>query len=197
MNNKSEIVRLAEKKVNLLEYFNTYVVGEVTIGVHKQVVKPIQKGGSTICPLHAETDASFKIFEKNGMLLYHCFGCGAGGTVVDLYRRIESEKRGVSISKNDAAHSLLKLYGYEQLASEAIKDVDPLKVALEKIRGYKKVNLNPTFNIITFKQQNKRIMSVQDLNSKAKQFGQLDRMLSAYVLENEETEQVGVCSRHF
>ena len=178
---KSEIVRLAESKVDLIEYFNTYVVGEVTIGNHKQIVRPIQKGGSTICPLHAETDASFKVFVKNGLTLYHCFGCGAGGTVVDLYRRIEGEKKGVSLSKDDAAKSLLTLYGFEEIAQEAIQDVNPLKIALDKVRSYNKVDMNPTFNILTFKEQNAKILSQSNVSRKVQQLGQLDRMLSAYV----------------
>ena len=184
---KSEIVRLAESKIDLLEYFNTYVVGEITIGNHRQVVKPIQKGGSTICPLHAETDASFKVFQKNGLTLFHCFGCNVGGSVVDLYRRIEGQKKGVSMSKDDAARSLLSLYGFEEIAKEALQDVNPLNVALEKIRGFKKVETNQTFNIITFNQQNNKIRLQTDTERKIKQFGQLDRMLSAYVETMNET----------
>lgn len=184
---KSEIVRLAESKVDLIEYFNTYVVGEVKIGNHRQVVKPIQKGGSTICPLHAETDASFKVFQKNGLTLFHCFGCNTGGSVVDLYRRIEGQKKGVSMSKDDAAKSLLSLYGFEEIAQEALQDVNPLKLALEKIRGFKKVEINQTFNIITFNQQNNKIRLQTDTERKIKQFGQLDRMLSAYVETMNET----------
>lgn len=178
---KSEIVRQAESKVNLIDYFNTYVVGEVEINGHRQTIRPIQKGGSSLCPLHSETDASFKVFEKNGMLLYHCFGCGAGGSVVNLYRRIEGQRRGVNLSLDESAKRLLSLYGYEKIANDALKGENPLNKALDKVKGYDKIDIPETFNLITFRQQNDKISKMSDVKYKIKQLGMLDRMLSAYV----------------
>ena len=186
---KSKIVRLAEEKVNFVDYFNTYVTGEVTIGNHRQYVQAIKMGGSTICPLHAETDASFKIFQKNGLTLFHCFGCNTGGTVVDLFRRIESEKRGSNLSKDEAAASLLKLYGYEEDVADVIKDIDPLQEALNKVNNYKNVTINKTFNFGLFRKQNDKILkSGGTETSKIKQYGEIDRMISAYVLINSEVD---------
>lgn len=40
-----------------------------------------------LCPFHDETEGSFVISpEKN---LFHCLGCGVGGTVVDLVMRMD------------------------------------------------------------------------------------------------------------
>ena len=184
MEHKSEIVKLAEQKVNLLDYFNTYVIGEVQIGNHCQMVTPVKIGGSTLCPFHAETDASFKVYESNGMLMFHCFGCGVHGTVVGLYRKVAAQS-GVSLSQDESAKRLLRLYGYEQLATEALKDINPLSEALKKVRSYSVVETSPTFNIAMFRQQNDKIRGMQDVNQKVKQFAMLDRTLSAYASKDD------------
>ena len=41
-----------------------------------------------LCPFHSEKTPSF--FVNPGMQLYHCFGCGAGGTVIHFIEHIEN-----------------------------------------------------------------------------------------------------------
>lgn len=183
---KSQIVRLAEEKIDFIDYFNKYVVGEYEVQGHRQYISPIQVGGATICPLHAETDASFKVFKKNNLTLFHCFGCECGGTVVDLFRRIESQRRGITYSKDEAAKNLLKLYGFNEDIEEAVKDVDPFKEALEKVRNCSKSTINPTFNLGIFKRENDKIKKM-DLPIRKKRYAEIDRMISAYVLINNES----------
>lgn len=182
---KSQIVRLAEEKVDFIDYFNKYVVGESVVQGHRQYISPIQIGGATICPLHAETDASFKVFKKNDLVLFHCFGCDCGGTVVDLFRRIEYQKRGITYSKDDAAKNLLKLYGFDEDIEEAIKEVDPLKEALIKVKGYSESHINTTFNLGKFKRENEKIGRLS-IPLRKKRYADIDRMISAYVLINNE-----------
>ena len=47
------------------------------VGVH------VGRGGFACCPLHGEKGPSLKVYDdpKRG---WHCFGCGRGGTVIDL-----------------------------------------------------------------------------------------------------------------
>ena len=40
------------------------------------------RGGFILCPFHHEKTPSCKIYEENNH--WHCFGCGAGGDVIDL-----------------------------------------------------------------------------------------------------------------
>ena len=40
----------------------------------------INRHGFCICPLHGDTDASFKLYDDN----WHCFGCHKGGDVITL-----------------------------------------------------------------------------------------------------------------
>ncbi len=49
-------------------------------------LKPAGTEMKGLCPLHHEHTASFFVSEARG--LYHCFGCGRGGDVIDLVRRI-------------------------------------------------------------------------------------------------------------
>ena len=40
-----------------------------------------------VCPFHDETEGSFTVYEDSQR--FYCFGCGAGGDVLDFVRRIE------------------------------------------------------------------------------------------------------------
>ncbi|MCB0309530.1 MAG: DNA primase, partial [Bdellovibrionales bacterium] len=49
-------------------------------------VLPLKKSGrsfSGLCPFHQEKTPSFTVSEDKQ--LYHCFGCGAGGTVYNFF----------------------------------------------------------------------------------------------------------------
>ena len=40
-----------------------------------------------LCPFHSETTPSFRVNDAKG--LFHCFGCGAAGDVLDYLREAE------------------------------------------------------------------------------------------------------------
>jgi phage/plasmid primase-like uncharacterized protein len=48
-----------------------------------------------ICPFHSEKSPSFTVYKER----YHCFGCGAGGDVVDFIENIENISRADAIAK--------------------------------------------------------------------------------------------------
>lgn len=53
----------------------------------------VDRQGWACCPFHHEAKPSLKVYEgKNG---WHCFGCNAGGSVIDLVMKLE----GVSFSQ--------------------------------------------------------------------------------------------------
>ncbi len=39
-----------------------------------------------LCPFHSDTNPSLSISQKNGIWLWHCFGCHKGGTLIDFLR---------------------------------------------------------------------------------------------------------------
>src|ERR1700756_5346373 len=56
-----------------------------------------------LCPFHNEKTASFTVNLERGF--FHCFGCGAGGTVFDFLMKSEG------LTFPEALHSLAKRYG--------------------------------------------------------------------------------------
>ena len=49
------------------------------------------------CPLHEDSNPSLKVDNKNGSLVFYCFGCGAGGSVIDLEIRLKGCDKGEAI----------------------------------------------------------------------------------------------------
>lgn len=48
-------------------------------------IKRKRNGFTALCPLHSEGTNSFNVKGP----LFHCFGCGAGGTVIDFMMKLE------------------------------------------------------------------------------------------------------------
>ena len=52
---------------------------------------PVKRGGFIVCPFHGDHDASLKIYsQRGGHAGWHCFGCGAGGSVIDFVMKYDS-----------------------------------------------------------------------------------------------------------
>lgn len=62
-----------------------------------------------LCPWHPERTASLSVNEERG--LFHCFGCGASGSVIDLVARFEK------ITPKDAAEMLSRDFGISGASS--------------------------------------------------------------------------------
>ena len=58
-----------------------------------------------LCPFHSEKTPSFTV--DPGLGLFHCFGCGVGGTVYDFLMRIEA------LTFPEAVERLARITGYE------------------------------------------------------------------------------------
>src|SRR5271169_5504119 len=56
-----------------------------------------------LCPFHEEKTPSFSVNLERGF--FHCFGCGAGGTVFDFLMKLEG------LAFPEAMQSLAKRYG--------------------------------------------------------------------------------------
>jgi DNA primase len=73
-----------------------------------------EKGAQLVghCPFHSESKASFKVTLKRN--IWHCFGCGIGGDVIDLVRYQEgfTEDRRAS-DRRKAALLIAEWYGIE------------------------------------------------------------------------------------
>jgi DNA primase len=71
-----EAIRLIKDRVDLVE-----VVGRIT---------PLKKAGTSykgLCPFHKEKTPSFHVVPAKG--IFHCFGCGEGGSAIDFVMKSE------------------------------------------------------------------------------------------------------------
>ncbi len=72
-----------------------------------------------LCPFHGEKTPSFHVYEDH----YHCFGCGAHGSVIDFF--MQSEK----VSFREAVESLAARAGM------SLPQVSPQAAARDRRRG--------------------------------------------------------------
>lgn len=72
----TNIVRLIREQCNIVEVIGAYVQ-----------LLPAGKNYKALCPFHREKTPSFFANPEKGF--WHCFGCGAGGDVLDFMQRIE------------------------------------------------------------------------------------------------------------
>ena len=76
------------------------------VDVVSQYVRLVKKSGNNLfglCPFHSEKTPSFSVNTERQ--IYHCFGCGAGGGVINFIREIEN------LSYADAVHFLARRVG--------------------------------------------------------------------------------------
>ncbi|PGF05157.1 CHC2 zinc finger domain-containing protein [Bacillus toyonensis] len=77
-----------------------------------------------ICPFHDDNDASLGLFKDKHdkeVKIFHCFGCGAGGDIVQFHRRLVNITEHRSISVDTASKEVANLYGIE-INEEAIEE---------------------------------------------------------------------------
>lgn len=71
-----ETLQAIRDRISLVEVVSTYVS-----------LKRAGRNHLGLCPFHAEKTPSFTVNEERG--LFHCFGCGVGGTIFNFVMRIE------------------------------------------------------------------------------------------------------------
>lgn len=116
------IINYVAAHASIIDYYDNQ------IGVLNQKYK--EKSWQTVkvvvCPLHNDHDASLGLMRdrnNKGVLRYHCFGCGATGTVVNLHQHITKQKTGKTLSLLEAARELATLYNIE-VDEDSLDSVD-------------------------------------------------------------------------
>jgi len=73
-----------------------------------------------LCPLHDEDTPSFRYYDETNT--FYCFGCRAGGDVINLHRKFMGQKNGEEISFIDAVKFIKEYFiDGKELAGEVKK----------------------------------------------------------------------------
>jgi DNA primase len=102
---KREVIERIREAVDIVELIGSYV--------------PLKKVGTRyrgLCPFHLEKNPSFYVDAERGM--FHCFGCGAGGTAITFLMKYEN------LSFPEAVRVLGERFGI-QITEEKNKPEEP------------------------------------------------------------------------
>lgn len=103
---------------------------------YERYIKPLDKRFSeyslhssrtVICPLHDDTDPSLGLINHRFLTdvkIYHCFGCGASGTIIRLHQFIEELYHGRRLTEQESCNELADLFGISLEDFEEIADDD-------------------------------------------------------------------------
>ena len=98
----------------------------------------------TICPMpdHSDSSPSFHItyYEDSGVWIYHCFGCGAKGTIIDFCEHYYD-----LANANEAVMWICNKYGFKEskdLVIDGLRDIKKKINMQKKIEDINMVNSN-------------------------------------------------------
>jgi len=82
--------------------------------------------GFCICPFHGDTEPSLSITQKEDGWVFHCFGCKAGGTIVQFYMRFYGE------SKLSAVKHICRDFGIKSDISLVSKSIGQINTSIDR-----------------------------------------------------------------
>jgi len=112
------------KKINLVEF------------IEKETGKKLKKSHdrySCICPMpfHKDSQPSFNVYKDNSgyfgdCWIYHCFGCGSGGTIIDFCMNYKSLEY-----PSEAILYLIEKLGMKNLYEIAVRAIKDAKIDID------------------------------------------------------------------
>lgn len=137
-----------KKKITVPMYFyeiilpnlKDYYYGDYTVDFD---VTPVAK-----CPLHDEDTPSMRYYDETNS--FYCFGCGAGGDVINLHRLFMEKNNGIKPSARDAVDFLYK-YFIEGQESTVVPIIEEKKERLNEPKDivrldYYRINLEKSLS---------------------------------------------------
>lgn len=94
---------MSDSLPSIVEYFNTMIFPRFPhLGMFSE------EGGKVVCPFHDDINPSMGIIP--GTEVFHCFGCGAHGNVIELHRRF-LQTLGYTLSTEESLTDLTDAFG--------------------------------------------------------------------------------------
>lgn len=119
------------KKVDYSGYFPM-------VEYYKKVVRPlgkkysVTKGNKMVCPLHDDIGPSMGIIpSKEEGEVFHCFGCGLAGNVVELHQRVSYLHFNKKLTRKESIKELSKLFGLDYKGIPT-GEIDEIEVSPDK-----------------------------------------------------------------
>jgi hypothetical protein len=88
------------------------------------------------CPLHQEKEPSFHINFLDGVWIFHCFGCGAKGTVIHFCKEYHDLR-----NKLEAVYYLCKKYKIENTSDLILEGIKQVSVKVDEQRVLENYNI--------------------------------------------------------
>jgi DNA primase len=131
MKNLIDFAEELREKVDIVEFLSQYLA-----------IKRRGKNYVALCPFHPDKNPSLNISREKG--LFHCFGCGAGGTIYHFVMKIENVnfERAVEIIANWAKVEIPQF--------DYVKKNDWIYKFHEEIADYFKENLFKNENLLNY-----------------------------------------------
>lgn len=153
---------------NIPDYYERYIqpLDKKRFGSYS-----LYTSSTVICPFkdHMDTDPSFGLINHRfleGVKIYHCFGCGAFGTIIRLHQIIEDSYKGRKLSEDEATRDLADLFGiplddFNEIADDDYdgKYIDMLK----RIEKSKKVYTIREFSDSLLNLRKSQDLSISDM----------------------------------
>jgi len=141
----SESNKEIDKKIDLsqLRYLTGHIVKSISLpdfienetGVDIQWVVQ-DMSAKCCCPLHEEKEPSFHINMLEDVWIFHCFGCGAKGTIVTFCKEFHSLR-----NKLEAIYYICKKYKIENVSDLILEGVKKVGVKIDQQRLIENANI--------------------------------------------------------
>lgn len=112
--------------IPLLDFYNTQVT--VLGSKYKAIRSDKDKG---VCPFHADLNPSLGFWKprNSDYPIFHCFGCGFSGNVIQSYIKLQKDYRNTRVSLEQAIQQLASLFGLELDQEQGFVVQSPLERA--------------------------------------------------------------------
>lgn len=117
-----------KQRVNIPDYFNAMIIPEMP-GYYSDYTVNFEYKPVVKCPLHGEDTPSFRYYDETNT--FYCFGCGAGGDIIQLHILAVYALSGAEIHYEEAVNFL-----YEKFINRSID-------ALPSTLGINRLNSKP------------------------------------------------------